>query len=246
MHTAKSAHEHTGSAEAVRPSLRNGFTAYIVLSPARPGLLVTVAPKKRELLANLTPAIGASGPHDFAIRFNYPRQSQPLRPPHPTARFVTCATPLSSGGMAIEMKLICLRDQARPLRHIGTTGNSAKCCQGLIRGSMRLSGASACRVGKASSPAVAQRAKAQACPPITRDASMERWARRKGAFAHPTNYPTLSVMPPSTTSSSPVTYFDSSEARNNAALATSQASPIWPIGTCASRARHIASTSPAA
>jgi hypothetical protein len=39
----KYAHEHTGSAEAVRPSLRNGFTTYFVLSPARPGLLVTVA-----------------------------------------------------------------------------------------------------------------------------------------------------------------------------------------------------------
>jgi hypothetical protein len=59
----KDAHEHTGSAEAVRPSLRNGFTAYFVLSPARPGLFATVAPKKRELLKNLTPAIGASGPH---------------------------------------------------------------------------------------------------------------------------------------------------------------------------------------
>jgi hypothetical protein len=42
----KNAHEHTGSAETLRPSLRNGFTAYIVLSPARPGLLVTVIPKK--------------------------------------------------------------------------------------------------------------------------------------------------------------------------------------------------------
>ena len=30
----KNAHEHTGSAEAIRPSLRNGFTAYAVLSPA--------------------------------------------------------------------------------------------------------------------------------------------------------------------------------------------------------------------
>ena len=30
----ESAHEHTGSAEAVRHSLRNGFTAYAVLSPA--------------------------------------------------------------------------------------------------------------------------------------------------------------------------------------------------------------------
>src|SRR6478752_7428330 len=32
--TKESAHEHTGSAEAVRHSLRNGFTAYALLSPA--------------------------------------------------------------------------------------------------------------------------------------------------------------------------------------------------------------------
>ena len=32
--TKESAHEHTGSAEAVRHSLRNGFTAYAVISPA--------------------------------------------------------------------------------------------------------------------------------------------------------------------------------------------------------------------
>src|SRR5262249_43158470 len=66
------------------------------------------------------------------------------------------------------------------------------------------------------------------------------------AAAHRPHAPDLQVMPPSTTSSIPVTYLDSSEARNSAALATSQASPIWPIGTCASRARHIASTSPLA
>jgi hypothetical protein len=94
MHLAKNAHEHTGSAEAVRPSLRNGFTAYFALSPARPGLFATVIPKKRELLKNLTPATGASGPHDFAVRISHARQSQLSRPPHPTARFVTCATPL--------------------------------------------------------------------------------------------------------------------------------------------------------
>jgi hypothetical protein len=29
----QNAHEHTGSAEAIRHSLRNGFTAYAVLSP---------------------------------------------------------------------------------------------------------------------------------------------------------------------------------------------------------------------
>src|SRR6202048_1507292 len=32
--TKKCAHEHTGSAEAIRNSLRNGFTAYAALSPA--------------------------------------------------------------------------------------------------------------------------------------------------------------------------------------------------------------------
>ncbi|MGA7808981.1 hypothetical protein, partial [Bradyrhizobium sp.] len=31
---SKSAHEHTGSAETLRHSLRNGFTAYFALSPA--------------------------------------------------------------------------------------------------------------------------------------------------------------------------------------------------------------------
>src|SRR5882672_9116160 len=32
--TRKNAHEHTGSAEAIRHSPRNGFTAYALLSPA--------------------------------------------------------------------------------------------------------------------------------------------------------------------------------------------------------------------
>ena len=77
-------------------------------------MLVTVIPRKRELLANLTPAIGASGPHDFAVRFSHARQSQPSRPSLPDPRFVTNAhTPLWWDGMAIEVKMICLRDQAR-------------------------------------------------------------------------------------------------------------------------------------
>ncbi|MGA7995081.1 MAG: hypothetical protein WCA28_09230, partial [Bradyrhizobium sp.] len=48
------AHEHTGSAEAVRPSLRNGFTAYVELSPAI-GLSCHRRLRK-SLPANLTPA----------------------------------------------------------------------------------------------------------------------------------------------------------------------------------------------
>jgi hypothetical protein len=55
--TKQNAHEHTGSAEAFRPSLRNGFNGFL---RALPGdrLVVTVAPKKRWLPENLTPASG--------------------------------------------------------------------------------------------------------------------------------------------------------------------------------------------
>jgi hypothetical protein len=53
----ENAHEHTGSAEAVRPSLRNGFTAYFALSPVT-GFLATVARVMRSIIANLTPASG--------------------------------------------------------------------------------------------------------------------------------------------------------------------------------------------
>ena len=48
---SKNAHEHTGSAETLRPSLRNGFTAYSELSPVN-GFLATVVALSR----NLTPA----------------------------------------------------------------------------------------------------------------------------------------------------------------------------------------------
>jgi hypothetical protein len=51
--------------------------------PGETWLVVTVIPKKRELLKNLTPTIGASGPHDFAVRITrcsskaHPRPSLP-------------------------------------------------------------------------------------------------------------------------------------------------------------------------
>src|SRR5919106_2450774 len=51
---SKSAHEHTGTAGASRPSLRNGFTAYFVLFPEN-GSFASVAPEKL-LPKNLTPA----------------------------------------------------------------------------------------------------------------------------------------------------------------------------------------------
>jgi hypothetical protein len=78
---AKNAHEHTGSAEALRHSLRNGLTAY-TCSPENRALL---SPSSREYgfvrpvgLAKppraLTPTAEASGPHDFAVRSSTVRQ----------------------------------------------------------------------------------------------------------------------------------------------------------------------------
>jgi len=74
----KNAHEHTGSAEAIRHSLRNGSTAYGALSPEYRAFL---PPSSREYglvrpvgLAtpprDLTPTSEASGPHAFAVRSN--------------------------------------------------------------------------------------------------------------------------------------------------------------------------------
>jgi hypothetical protein len=51
----KTAHEHTGTGGASRPSLRNGFTAYIVLFPEN-GSFASVAPEKLPLLLGLAPA----------------------------------------------------------------------------------------------------------------------------------------------------------------------------------------------
>ena len=53
----KNAHEHTGSAETLRPSLRNGFTAYSALSPVIE-LSCHRHPREGLLPANLTPASG--------------------------------------------------------------------------------------------------------------------------------------------------------------------------------------------
>src|SRR5881275_2383078 len=77
----KCAHEHTGPAESIRPSLRNGFTAYSALSPVN-GFLATVAAPDMGL-AQLDASTAASGPHDFAVRSSRARQSQLSRPPHP-------------------------------------------------------------------------------------------------------------------------------------------------------------------
>jgi hypothetical protein len=80
------AHEHTGSAEAIRHSLRNGFNAYSALSPVT-GLFLP--PSSADLSsADLIHSIGGSGPHAFAVRVRHVRRTCHPRPSHlhPTYR----------------------------------------------------------------------------------------------------------------------------------------------------------------
>src|ERR1700730_16833683 len=79
----RDAHEHTGSAEAVRPSLRNGFTAYNALSPVT-GL--SCHRHRRDTSRQLDASVGASGPRDFAVRIRAVRLTALPRPPHPAPR----------------------------------------------------------------------------------------------------------------------------------------------------------------
>jgi hypothetical protein len=73
----KCAHKHTGEAENIRHSLRNGFTAYFELSPVT-GYFATVACAHSSYwtrcdFTKLDASTGASGPHDFTVRFRAAR-----------------------------------------------------------------------------------------------------------------------------------------------------------------------------
>jgi hypothetical protein len=84
------------AAENIRHSLRNGFTAYFVLSPENGSFASVVTPSVNP--GQLDASTAASGPHDFAVRFSAVRQgtsaSTATRP-----TFVTMAdAPLSGTG----------------------------------------------------------------------------------------------------------------------------------------------------
>src|SRR6476660_10366061 len=108
----KCAHEHTGEAENIRHSLRNGFTAYNVLSPEN-GSFASVAPRETVASGCIDASTATSGPHAFAVRFNRARQSQLPRPPHPRPTFVTIASAPLVGTGCMRCSLICISGKAK-------------------------------------------------------------------------------------------------------------------------------------
>ena len=72
------------AAGTLRPSLRNGFTAYFVLFPEN-GSFASVA-RRNFASPGLNASTATSEPHDFTVRLSRTRQSQLSRPSHLTAR----------------------------------------------------------------------------------------------------------------------------------------------------------------
>jgi len=70
------------AAEAIRHSLRNGFTAYFDLSLVTGFLATIINGPDRQLDAST----GASGPHDFTVRSRAVRYRHYQRPPQPVPR----------------------------------------------------------------------------------------------------------------------------------------------------------------
>ena len=75
------------AAEAIRHSLRNGFTAYNVLSPEN-GSFASVAPRETVASGCIDVSTATSGPHVFAVRSHAVRCRHYQRPSHPAPRFV--------------------------------------------------------------------------------------------------------------------------------------------------------------
>ena len=81
----KCAHEHTGPAESIRPSLRNGFTVYSVLSPEN-GSFASVAPRGLLPPGALTPAPRRQDHTSLPYAIRRDRPSQLSRPSLPVPR----------------------------------------------------------------------------------------------------------------------------------------------------------------
>ena len=105
--TRVSHHGHTGN---TRHSPRNGFNGFL---RALPGDRACLPPSSADRSANLSASVGASGPHDFAVRFK--RSSSAALSASIASRpaSVTIArAPLCQGGTAKELDLIWVHGEA--------------------------------------------------------------------------------------------------------------------------------------
>jgi hypothetical protein len=81
----------------------------------------------------LDASVGASGPHDFAVRKLALSSLRRLRPPHPNLTFVTIAKrPFVWAGMARDVEVIWVKKEQEYFCEGGWTGVSVICPSGAI------------------------------------------------------------------------------------------------------------------
>ena len=122
----------------IRHSLRNGFTAYIALSPAG---RARCHRHQRNCFHQLDASIGASGPHDFAVRISTVRQRHIHVHRIPSRACDDRETPLVPGRDEIDILLIWARRQPklrkirklrmRPRHHVRPRSFKAEVTQSL-------------------------------------------------------------------------------------------------------------------
>ena len=108
------------AAESIRHSLRNGFTAYNVLSPEN-GSFASVAPRETVASGCIDASTATPGPHAFAVRFSRDRQSQLRRPPLPAPRCDDGQRPSEWDGIVVDIALIWLSGKAKYFLFRGLT-----------------------------------------------------------------------------------------------------------------------------
>src|ERR1700730_19209084 len=118
----RSHHRFTGNTQ---PSLRNGFNG---LFRALPGDRAFLPPSFADSTRDLDASVGASGPHDFAVRVSIARLATPTRPSHPAPNVRgDCAyAPLSGAGRRELVAVICPTAQAEYFFAKGWTGFRAR------------------------------------------------------------------------------------------------------------------------
>src|SRR5882724_5359739 len=90
--------KHTSIVTTVTPETPGIPRAMVYgLYRALPGDRACLPPSPAKVaFRRLDASVGASGPHDFAVRASAARLATPSRPPHPAPTFVTTRTPLST------------------------------------------------------------------------------------------------------------------------------------------------------
>src|SRR5256885_8363369 len=116
-------HSHHGHTEDTRHSPRNGFNGFL---RALPGDRALLPPSSSGSLRQLDASVGASEPHDFAVRLTCCSSKAPSASTASRPAFVTIASRPSMGRDGATNEVICFGEERKYFRKEGWTGKSTE------------------------------------------------------------------------------------------------------------------------